>query len=241
MWTMGLCSMPGRWTRAAPHSWQHAYSVQSGQEDTSGSALQHQVQSQVFYEQRSFPREPELGGLHTCLDGTRWGYNFPFRQTGELNTVSPHTRPGKWDLSTWHSHVPQGPAVLAVLPAVQDLPPQPYKMQDDTTLPPKPTGAKAAAQLGLSSQQQQGKLTMEATALWKSRHLFPHLCIPSPSYHTLSGALSLPTSLEAQKLPEEEEDGSPVILLALVRASHEGLDDIQEARMKFLCLIEDEQ
>lgn len=48
-------------------------------------------------------------------------------------------------------------------------------------------------------------------------------------------------SLEAQKLPEEEEDGSPVILLALVRASHEGLDDIQEARMKFLCLIKDEQ
>lgn len=45
-----------------------------------------------------------------------------------------------------------------------------------------------------------------------------------------------------QKSPEEEEDGSPVIHLALVViASHERLDGIQEAEMKFLCLIKDEQ
>lgn len=54
--------------------------------------------------------------------------------------------------------------------------------------------------------------------------------------------LFLPTSLGAQKSPEEEEDGPPVIQLVLVVIpSHEGLDGIQEAEVKFLCLIEDEQ
>lgn len=54
--------------------------------------------------------------------------------------------------------------------------------------------------------------------------------------------LFLPIPLGAQKSPEEEEDGSLVIHLALVvMASHEGLDGIQEAKVKFLCLVEDEQ
>lgn len=53
---IGLCSMPGRWTKAPPHNWQHAYSAQGGQ-DTSGQPCSTRS-SQVFYEQRSFPREP---------------------------------------------------------------------------------------------------------------------------------------------------------------------------------------
>lgn len=76
--------------------------------------------------------------------------------------------------------------------------------------------------------------------------IFPLSCSLSPSYHTPQGmnsiTLILPIPLGAQKSPEEQEDGSPVIHLALVVVvSHEGLDGIQEAGMKFLCLIEDEQ
>lgn len=48
-----------------------------------------------------------------------------------------------------------------------------------------------------------------------------------------------PIHLGAQESPEEEEDGSLVILLAL-GVRHEGLDGIQEAKVKLLCLIEDE-
>lgn len=48
--------------------------------------------------------------------------------------------------------------------------------------------------------------------------------------------------LGPQKLPEEEEDGPPVIHLALLAIlSHEGLDGVQESKMKFFCLIKDEE
>lgn len=71
-------------------------------------------------------------------------------------------------------------------------------------------------------------------------------CSLSPWYHTPQGINTitwfLPIPSGAQKSPEEEEDGSLVIRLALaVVVSHEGPDGIQEAGMQLLGLVEDEQ
>lgn len=68
-------------------------------------------------------------------------------------------------------------------------------------------------------------------------------CSLSPLCHTPLGINTitwfLPIPSGDQESPEEEEDGSLLILTVLW--SHEGPDGIQEAGMQLLCLIKDKQ
>lgn len=68
-------------------------------------------------------------------------------------------------------------------------------------------------------------------------------CSLNPLYHTLginTITWFLPIPSGDHKSPEEEEDGSLLICLAVL-LSHEGPDGIQKAGMQLFSLIKDEQ
>lgn len=121
-------------------------------------------------------------------------------------------------------------------------------LTDCASLPPNlDSGSGVPTQLDLSSScrcsqegcpASTGKTEHGGNHHEGTRYLCPPLQ-PQPLVSHLWGQTSL---LGDQKSPEEEEDGSLLICLALVGVlSHEGCDGIQEVGVQLLGLVEDEQ